>query len=592
MRLRLAVPVAAPTLLLTLAVTPRAQTPDPAREIENVAAFARLYGVVRYFHPGDTAARLDWDRFAVHGVSVVRPAPDAAALAAALRKLFGPLGPGITVAEALGPPPPQGPPDRALVAWRYRGPGIAVLPKNNPYSAWRTNRTKPPPNAGPDASSDAMLPVTGAYADVVLGRALRARVLLALSDAQAASEPDPEGARVLAEAVAPRPAADQSRDENLADAVVAWNVFRHFYPYWREVAARTKTDWDERLPVHLRLAYEATTADAQREAIQALVADAHDGHGSAREPKRRPSATLPIHLRVVEGKVTVTASAIGELAVGATIASIDGVNADRRLADAMRLESGTAQWREVRALRELTVCRSDAPVTIVVETALGQRSVAATCGTAPAPAEKRPDEVREVSPGIWYVDLTRARFGALEPVLPKLSQARGVVFDLRGYPTDAGAAILPYLLPEPERDRWMHVARIVGPFGTIAGYDHFGWDLQPKAPKIGGTVVFLTDGRAISYAESVMGYVADRKLGTIVGASTAGTNGNVALVSLPSGRLAMGFTGMLVTRHDGRTPFHLEGVTPDVPAVPTLAGVRSGRDDVLERGLEIARGTR
>jgi hypothetical protein len=69
-------------------------------------------------------------------------------------------------------------------------------------------------------------------------------VLLARSDAQAASEPDPEGARVLAEAVAPRPAADQSRDENLADAVVAWNVFRHFYPYWREVAARTKTDWD------------------------------------------------------------------------------------------------------------------------------------------------------------------------------------------------------------------------------------------------------------------------------------------------------------------------------------------------------------
>src|SRR5215467_9551146 len=62
----------------------------PRREIENVAAFAQLYGVVRFFYPSDAAASLDWGRFAVDGVARVRTARDANALASQLRALFVP----------------------------------------------------------------------------------------------------------------------------------------------------------------------------------------------------------------------------------------------------------------------------------------------------------------------------------------------------------------------------------------------------------------------------------------------------------------------------------------------------------------------
>ena len=51
-----------------------AQTARAAdRELDNVAAFARLYGVVRYFFPSDAAASLDWNQFAVDGVGVFDP---------------------------------------------------------------------------------------------------------------------------------------------------------------------------------------------------------------------------------------------------------------------------------------------------------------------------------------------------------------------------------------------------------------------------------------------------------------------------------------------------------------------------------------
>jgi hypothetical protein len=195
--------------------------------------------------------------------------------------------------------------------------------------------------------------------------------------------------------------------------------------------------------------------------------------------------------------------------------------------------------------------------------------------------------VEALDPGLWYVDLTRAKMAEIAPKLEALAAARGVVFDVRGYPTDAGFGVLPHLLAAPETDRWMHVAKIVGPFYETAGWQDIGWDLKPTTPGLKGNVVFLTDGRAISYAESVMGYVADRKLGTIVGGTTAGTNGNVASFPTPGG-FNVGFTGMRVTRHDGRSPHHLVGIAPDVPVAPTLAALRAGRDEVLEAGLAIA----
>jgi C-terminal processing protease CtpA/Prc len=129
---------------------------------------------------------------------------------------------------------------------------------------------------------------------------------------------------------------------------------------------------------------------------------------------------------------------------------------------------------------------------------------------------------------------------------------------------------------------------IVGPVGRISGFVDAGWYINPRAPRIAGRVVFLTDERAISYAESVMGYVKDRRLGVVVGGPTAGTNGNVATFETP-GRFAVAFTAMRVTRHDGTSPFHLLGVVPDIPVVPTLPALRAGRDEVLERGLTVVR---
>jgi hypothetical protein len=430
-------------------------------------------------------------------------------------------------------------------------------------------------------------PLQGDYVDIDLGLGLTARVPLALSEADAAVRP--KQSTPITSNRREMPTAGTSKDEQnirLADVVVTWNVFRHFYPYWTEAGV----DWDTRLRPQLERAYSATSRDAHRDALRRVVAEARDGHGNVNSSNvAGPRAALPLHLNVVEGQLIVTASAqLSEVPVGAVLSEIDGLPATNRLADSVELSSGTTQWKQQRALQEIVACADGAVVKLTVRHGTGTRTVALRCRATLPPVEPRPQAVAELHRGVWYVDVTRARMAQISPVMSKLQSATGVIFDVRGYPTEAGAQILPHLIDAAEADRWMHVAKIVGPFGRLAGWHSIGWNLQPSAPRLAGKIVFLTDARAISYAESVLGYVADRKLGTIVGSTTAGANGNVVTFGVPGG-FTISFTGMRVTRHDGRTPHHLVGIKPDVPAEPTISGIRAGRDEVLERGVALIR---
>ena len=118
-------------------------------------------------------------------------------------------------------------------------------------------------------------------------------------------------------------------------------------------------------------------------------------------------------------------------------------------------------------------------------------------------------------------------------------------------------------------------------------YENRGWDLPPQAPQFGGALVFMTDERATSYGESIMGVVQNAALGPNVGAATSGTNGNLNRVRLITGH-AMSWTGLQVLRPDGSQRFGV-GVAPTIPVHRTIAGVRAGRDEVLEAAITAAR---
>jgi C-terminal processing protease CtpA/Prc len=84
-----------------------------------------------------------------------------------------------------------------------------------------------------------------------------------------------------------------------------------------------------------------------------------------------------------------------------------------------------------------------------------------------------------------------------------------------------------------------------------------------------------------------MGNIEGYKLATIVRQPTAGTNDNINPFNLPD-NYRLSWTGMKVVKHNG-SQLHGVGIIPDVYVNKTIKGVAEGRDEFLEKAIEIAK---
>jgi C-terminal processing protease CtpA/Prc len=100
-------------------------------------------------------------------------------------------------------------------------------------------------------------------------------------------------------------------------------------------------------------------------------------------------------------------------------------------------------------------------------------------------------------------------------------------------------------------------------------------------------IIALISERLISQAEDFCIFLKNAKRCTFVGTPTTGADGTITFISLPGGG-QVSFSGEEVRYPDG-SPFQRIGVLPDVNVSPTVNGIRAGRDEVLEKGVEVLR---
>jgi C-terminal processing protease CtpA/Prc len=558
--------------------------------LRNLTAFTRLLGYVRHFHPSDQAAAADWDMLAVEGMRRIEPCEGTEQLAEALEAFFRPLAPTVQVfGSGVQPETPSdlvqpvGVADLKVTWWHHRGAGQVAVPIRGAPSLYRSERVSTSVSGG-KFDTDAPEPEQIFTAD--LGGGLIARVPLKIyADATGTLPHSP-----LPVSTEKPELSGNGRATRLAAVALAWNVFQHFYPYFDVV----ETDWPRALTTALTSA--ATDADERAfvTTLRRLVAALKDGHGAVVHPKVIDrSGTLPLAWAWAEGKVVIShvlaeAAAAG-LAPGDIVLAIDGEPIEDAVARAREL-IGSATPQDTR--HSLLNHFRRGPVGSIVRLRIAnpkgaQRTVVLSrSAQAEVVAEPRPAKVAELEPGIAYFDIDRTTEADLEAALPQLAAAKAVIFDLRGYPGLFG--FLAHLSAERLESAIWQIPVVTRPDRVgPAEYATSRWDVEPKAPLIKGRMIFLTDGSAISAAETVMGIVEAYRLAHIVGEATAGTNGNVNPFTVPGGYM-LSWTGMHVLKHDG-TRHHGVGIRPTHPVSRTIAGIAERRDEVLEKALELAR---
>jgi C-terminal processing protease CtpA/Prc len=555
------------------------------RGVENLVAFARLLGYVRFFHPSDAAAGADWDALAIKGVREVEGAKSAEELAAKLEGFFKSIAPTVMVFEAskrpkvevVRPKPEAG--NLEVTYWRHKGVGI------NPATKMVYSSVRERDGVG-DTREKAETPNPDEPYFADLGGGAACLVPIAVYADEKGTLPRAVPAATAAPNAKPKYSGDD-RATRLADVILAWNVFQHFFPYFDVV----KTDWAAALPDGLKRA--ALDADERSflTTLKWLGVQLHDGHvhvGHMSEPGTHAPA---VRVGWIEDKLVVTVAGedAGGLAPGTVIEKIDGKPAAEVFEAVMsRVSGATPQWIRHRAAVSVLVGAFDSEVKLEGKTP-GGKAISATLKRNKSPfelKEKLPDALCQVRPGVWYVDIGRLESANLDNAAwAKLAAANGVVFDMRGYPSGPAFSILSHLTDKTITCARWNIPNQTRPDRTAMKFDFSNWPVPPMTPRLTNKVVFLTGGGAISAAETFMGIVENYKLAPIVGEATAGTNGNVNPLTLPGG-YSISWTGMKVLKHDG-SQHHGVGIQPTVPISRTVKGVAEGRDEVLERGIEL-----
>ena len=568
-------------------IAAEAARPLSKRGLENLVAFTRLLGYIRHFHPSDEAALTDWDAFAVAGMRAVEGAKNARELAAKLEALFLPVAPTVriyptgkqptAIATSGFTPPENGAPFK-IVSWRHEGFAVS----GSIQYIYKSERMREGISAAKNSTGNSRQPFV-----TDLGGGVWCRVPLAVfADANGTL---PRGAGMFSEGargVGKLTYSGNDRATRLAAVALAWNVPQHFYPYFDVV----KTDWNAALAQALKSAAIDADERAFTRTLRRMIAALEDGHGRVHHPSQKSLEALPIALSWIENRIVVTRvlDAVEGIKPGDIVLSIDGKLSAVALAEAESLISGaTPQYRRYVALNALRVGEMGTEAKLVVQNESGEKraiSLRRRVETEPL-REVKPDKLAEIKPGIFYVDLDRMTLPEFTAALPKLEKAKGIVFDIRGYPKTGGGA-LNHLIDKPLDSPQFLMPVLTRPNREQIGFDKQPVLQQPSSPYLAAKKVFVTDGRAISFAETFLGIIKNYKIGEIVGEPTAGTNGNVNPFMLP-GNYRITWTGLKVLNHDG-SRLHGVGIQPDVPVSRTIKGVREKRDEQLERAVMIA----
>ncbi|HSP81323.1 MAG TPA: S41 family peptidase, partial [Myxococcaceae bacterium] len=279
------------------------------------------------------------------------------------------------------------------------------------------------------------------------------------------------------------------------------------------------------------------------------------------------------------------AEAAPGLAPGQVVESLDGKPLEERLRELEPyITASHAAHRRLRLLRYALTGPEGSESTLGVRDASGQLEQVRFTRSQKSFQKEKPGEAYRVLEGnIGYADLTRLQVPEVEPMFEKLKNTRALILDMRGYPHGTAWALTPYLNTRGARYGAVFERNLVSGEDEAGRYKFFQELPRASVPLYRGRTVMLIDERAISQAEHTGLFLEAANGTTFIGSPTAGANGDITNLVLPGG-ISVTFTGHDVRHVDG-AQLQRVGLRPHVYVRPTVAGLRAGKDEVLERAL-------
>jgi C-terminal processing protease CtpA/Prc len=376
-----------------------------------------------------------------------------------------------------------------------------------------------------------------------------------------------------------------------------WNIVEYWSPN-REIIGES---WDSVLREFIpKMALAKSNSDYQ-ETMLRLITRLNDGHAFFSAFRARPPAgdcMLPVGLRFVESSAVVVAyldptlgPATGLLRgdvieeIGGTLvttlmerwkllypASNEAARARDMMSGLVRGECGSVALHLRRAGETISLTAD--------RSASGGQWDMSSLSKHDLPGAA----FRKLRDDVAYIKISDAQADEVDAYFEQAKATKGLIIDVRNYPStfplsQIGGHLVDRRTPIVD----FTVGDLANPGSFHSMPPREAPPLAPLRPHYDGKVVILVDEITQSSAEYHAMAFRAAPGAIVMGSTTAGADGNVSEILLPGG-LTTRISGVGVYYPD-RRPTQRVGIVPDVEVKPTIAGIRAGRDEVLEAAL-------
>lgn len=375
-----------------------------------------------------------------------------------------------------------------------------------------------------------------------------------------------------------------------------WNVIEYYAPN----RSLTLHPWDEVLSTYIPLMGVETDGRCFARLYMRLIRELNDGHAVAPVEMLFGQRMLPVWPLQAEGRLFVGYSGDSLLERGDEVVAIDGEPISERL-ELLReyaSRSNEASLRQALRFYGLSTRRDTAEVV---------RRRAGACDTLRVatvpygsvspiydPAQLAQPPFRLLADSVGYIYAGTFSREHLAEVGQTLPRTRALIIDLRTYPQNMDFT-LTALISRSLRTEPVVAWQMVHPTLALPGlffrqeqwlYEGFEEGAERCTQPYKGRVILLVDEITQSNPEFQAMALQSCPQTLTIGSPTSGADGDIVWIPLP-GQLTS-FSGIGTLYPDG-TQTQTVGVRLDIEVLPTAEGVQAGRDEVLERALELAR---
>lgn len=378
-----------------------------------------------------------------------------------------------------------------------------------------------------------------------------------------------------------------------------WNIIQYFFPY----KYLTDKDWNICL-----LEYIPKFLDAKNEleyelaAIQ-IIGDIKDTHANLwggtnnKMHKTRGWNSPPFRLGFIENKLVIVDYFDDEkwpktnLKLGDIITHINNKTVDELIQKELLIHPASNQSTQLRDICFDILRSNKDSISITVlrnkktfETTIRLYSPKTIKGFYRSyKLEKNKPSSKKLENNIGYITLKNITPKDFKTIREELKNTKGIVVDIRGRPAISTIRNLAGFFTSKKSWFVKHTETNTNYPGEFTfGSSRF---IQPKDEFYKGKVILLVNQFTQSHGEyTAMALQAGDNV-TTIGSTTAGADGNTSKFYLPGGLMTM-ISGIGVYYTDG-TETQRVGIIPDIEVLPTIKGIKEGRDEILEKAIEI-----